>query len=397
MTIKVLALQSGVTGLSDHRVLEGSFVQNAGSLQVRGGLLPSPSAGELSTVSAMVAAVAALKCVIPNSISSTLGPYVLVSDAAVNITFDPGEASVARVDRIIARAYDDTNDGSGQTKGDVYYLKGQASGAATAMPNNAILLYEVTVPAGASAGGGGIDFNTATTDRRFYTSAAGGIIPIANATDMSGINSPYDGMAIYRTDLDTLYIYDGTNFKPKGQISVANSAALSNVTNPENGSIAYARDTGRLWTYNGSSWVRSYNEPQEITGKQGITSQSSFTSTSYADIPGITGLSFTKARSDTKIRVDMKTLFFTSSAGSTGLQLGVRINGTDYDVAKGYTTESSSYKPAVGFAAVTSGLAAGAYTITARWKVLSGSGVINTNSSISELDWSAREVVGQEG
>lgn len=394
MTVKVLALASGVTGLTDHRILNGALVQNAGALQIRMGLMPSPNAATLSTVSAMVASVSAFKCVIANSVASSLGPYVLVSDATVNITFADGEASVPRVDRIIARAYDNVNDGSGDTKGDVYYLKGQASGAATPAPSNSMILYEVTVPAGTSAGSGGINFNTATTDRRFYTSAAGGIVPIANATDMSSISFPYEGMTIYRTDLDTLYIYDGTNFKPKGQISVANSAALSNVTNPENGSIAYARDTGRLWTYNGSSWVRNYNEPQEIAGKQGITSQSSFTSTSYADIPGITGLSFTKARSDTKIRVDMKTFFFTSSAGSTGLQLGVRINGTDYDVAKGYTTESSSYKPAVGFAAVTSGLAAGSYTITARWKVLSGSGVINTNSTISELDWSAREVVG---
>lgn len=254
MTVKVLALASGVTGLNDHRVLEGVLVQNAGALQVRGGLMPSPSAGALSTVSAMVASVAALKCIIPNSISSTLGPYLLVSDAAVNITFDNGEASVSRVDRIIARAYDNANDASGQTKGDVYYLKGQASGAATAMPNNAILLYEVTVPAGASAGGGGINFVTATTDRRFYTTAAGGITPIANATDMSGIASPYEGMTIYRLDLDALYCYDNSVFRPRGQISVANSGSLSAVTNPAQGNVAIARDTSGIYIYNGSSW-----------------------------------------------------------------------------------------------------------------------------------------------
>lgn len=391
MAIKVLALASGVTGLTDHRILHGATFQNAGSIQVRSGLIPSPSAGALATVSAMVASVAALKAVISNSISSALGPYVLVSDATVNITFDDGEASVTRTDRIIARVYDNVNDGSGDTKGDVYYLKGQASGAATALPNNCILLYEVAVPAGASAGGGGINFNTQTTDRRFYTTAAGGIIPIANATDMSAIANPYEGMAIYRTDLDILYCHDGTSFKPRGIAAVASSGNLTNITNAVEGTVAFVKDVDRLYFYDGSAWARNYNEPSEIAGKQSISSQSTFNSSTYASIPGISTLSFTKKRSDTKIRVDMKTLFF-SSASSTGLQLGVQISSTDYDVAKGYTTEASSYKPASGFATVTSGLAAGSYTVTARWKVFSGAGNINTSSSISELDWSLREV-----
>jgi hypothetical protein len=254
MAVKVLALQSGVTGLTDHRILEGSFIQNAGALQVRGGLMPSPNAAALATVSAMVASVAAFKCVIPNSVSSALGPYVLVSDATVNITFADGEASVARIDRIIARAYDNTNDGSGDTKGDVYYLKGQASGAATAAPSNSIILYEVTVPAGTSAGTGGINFSTATTDRRFYTSTAGGIIPIANNTDMAAISFPYNGMTIYRTDLGALYCYDSVSFRPRSQISVATSGSLSAINNPAQGNVAVARDTSGVYIYNGSSW-----------------------------------------------------------------------------------------------------------------------------------------------
>lgn len=391
MTVKVLALASGVTGLTDHRILNATLVQNAGALQIRMGLMPSPNAATLATVSAMVASVAAFKCVIANSVSSALGPYVLVSDATVNITFADGEASVPRVDRIIARVYDNVNDGSGDTKGDVYYLKGQASGAATALPSNAMLLYEVTVPAGTSAGSGGINFNTATTDRRFYTSAAGGIIPIANGTDMSGISFPYEGMTIYRTDIDLIYCYDGTLFRPRGVASVANSGSLTSINNPVEGSVAFVRDVDRLYFYDGSAWVRNYNEPSEIAGKQFISSQSTFNSASYASIPGISTLSFSKKRADTKIRVDMKTTFF-SSAGSTGLQLGVQINSTDYDVAKGYTTEATSYKTAAGFATVTSGLAAGSYTVTARWKVFAGAGNINTNVAISELDWSLREV-----
>lgn len=254
MTIKVLALQSGVTGLGDHRVLNGALIQTTGQLQIRGGIFPSGGAG-LATVSAMVCSIAPVKLVIANTVASSLGPYVIVSDATVNITFADGEASVARIDRIIARAYDNANDGSGDTKGDIYYLKGQASGAATALPANSLLLYEVTVPAGTSAGSGGINFNTATADKRTYTSTSGGIIPVLNSTDMTNIGaSAFKGMVIYRSDLNALYGFDSSVFRPIGQIAVANSSSLSNISNPAQGNVAVTRDTSGVYIYNGSSW-----------------------------------------------------------------------------------------------------------------------------------------------
>lgn len=276
MAIKVLALASGVTGLTDHRILNGSLLTSDGQLAVRGGILPGLTSGNLSTVSAMVARVAPVKVVIPNSISAALGPYLLVSDANVDITFDAGEASVSRVDRIIARSYDNTNDGSGQTTGSIYYLKGQASGLATALPNNSVLLYEMTIPAGASAGGGGVNFSNAV-DKRVYTTAQGGIIPVASATDMTAISNPYEGMGIYRTDLDVLYIHDGTNFKPRGQVSVASSGSLSNVTNPYDGLIATARDADAIWLYDGSTWrfiADKYTTQAPLVGLTNTTIQS---------------------------------------------------------------------------------------------------------------------------
>jgi hypothetical protein len=253
MAVKVLALASGVTSLADHRILNGAMLAPAGLLHARGGVIRTPGGGDLSTVSAMVARVAAVKVVIPNGVSSALGPYLLVSDANVDITFDAGEASVARTDRIIARAYDNTNDGSGLTEGSIYYLKGQASGTATALPTNSVLLYEISVPAGASAGSGGINFATAQ-DRRVYTTAHGGIIPIGSNTDMNAITSPYEGMTVYRTDIDILYVYDGTTWRPRGQANVASSANLTNINNPYDGMIAVTRDTDYIYVYNGTTW-----------------------------------------------------------------------------------------------------------------------------------------------
>ena len=275
MAIKVLALASGVTGLADHRVLNGAMMTSAGQLAVRGGVLPGATSGDLSTVSAMVARIAPVKVLIPNGVSSALGPYLLVSDANVDITFDAGEASVGRVDRIIARAYDNTNDGSGSTTGSIYYLKGQASGSATALPTNSVLLYEMTVPAGASSGSGGLTFSNAV-DQRVYTVAQGGIFPVKNNTDMSAITSPYEGMAIYRTDLDVVYIYDGTTWRARGIANVASSANLTSINNPYDGQVAVTRDNDAIYVYNGTTWTvpRLFTKPigrlVDTTGGQSL-------------------------------------------------------------------------------------------------------------------------------
>jgi hypothetical protein len=256
MAVKVLALASGVTGLADHRMLNSALLVQDGNTGTRSGIFHGPSNGSLSTVSAMVARIAPLRCVINNSISNVLGPYVVVSDANVDITFDNGEASVTRTDRIIVRVRDDVNDGSGSTAGSVEYLKGQASGAATALPNNSLLLFEVNVPAGASAGGGGINFGAATTDFRTHTVANGGVIAFASNTAMTAMTNVNNGQVCFRTDLDCFYVYNGSVWEPKGQISVAASANLSGINNPWDGLIAVTRDTDALYIYNGSSYVQ---------------------------------------------------------------------------------------------------------------------------------------------
>lgn len=253
MAVKVLALASGVTGLADHRMLNGALLAQSGAQAARGGVIVTPGGGDLSTVSAMVARVAGLRAVVPNSIASNLGPYLVVSDANTDITFDAGEASVPRVDRIIIRVRDNANDGSGSTAGSVEYLKGQASGSATAMPNNSILLYEMTVPAGASVGGGGVNFANAV-DKRSFISIHGSISPSANNTAMTAIAGPYHGETTYRQDLSTFFTWDGTAWRAKGQISVASASNLSDINNPWNGLVAIARDTMRPWIYNGSAW-----------------------------------------------------------------------------------------------------------------------------------------------
>jgi hypothetical protein len=111
----------------------------------------------------------------------------------------------------------------------------------------------MTIPAGASAGGGGVNFANAV-DQRVYTSAAGGVIPVASNTAMAAISNPYEGMTVYRTDIDVLYVHDGTNFKARGQATVSSSANLSTINNPYDGMIAVTRDVDAIYVYNGSAW-----------------------------------------------------------------------------------------------------------------------------------------------
>ncbi|MFG2059659.1 hypothetical protein ACGFI9_37175 [Micromonospora sp. NPDC048930] len=128
-------------------------------------------------------------------------------------------------------------------------------------------------------------------------------------------------------------------------------------------------------------------------GTKVFATTGTMSSATYVDLPGLSATSFPvkKWATSSKLYVTMRFEAF-SSAASTGLRLGVRINGVDYDVAYQYFTSANIYVPFSGWAYVASGLAAGTYTVQARWKVATGPGVINTHNAISELDMGVREV-----
>ena len=254
MTIRVLAVGNANTTQTDHRSLISSLTAPSGSNSHRSGFFPTFSVGAISNASSMVAAIGPFKCVISNS--SGAGAYLVQSDDIINLTFDPGEAGVTRTDRIIVRVYNNPQDGSGFEKVELEYLKGQSSGSASAMPANSLLMWEVPVPAGASSGGGGINFPTLAVDKRTYTAASGGVLVVNNTSDLNAISNAYDGMVAYSRGTDILYIYDGTLWRPKGQIGVANAAGLTSIANPEDGTLAVAKDTDTLYRYSGSQWLR---------------------------------------------------------------------------------------------------------------------------------------------
>ncbi|MBA9003728.1 hypothetical protein [Thermomonospora cellulosilytica] len=209
MTVRVFAQKDGATA-EDHRLALSAFMGlgAAGVLDRRAGVFPSPGAAALTNVGPMTARVGTFMAWADGTSSSLQGGYPVVVDAPVDVTYDPGEAGVARVDRVVLEIRDNPYDASGFQDGRVRIVKGQASGAANPVPANSILLYETTVPAGASAGGGGFNITAASVAKFPYACAAGGILPVRDAADEATI-TPYEGMRIYRLDGQDPRLYRG--------------------------------------------------------------------------------------------------------------------------------------------------------------------------------------------
>ncbi|MEV8055147.1 hypothetical protein AB0P37_01120 [Streptomyces antimycoticus] len=120
------------------------------------------------------------------------GAYPVAVTVPETLTVADGDAQNPRVDSLVLRVYDGLFDASEQTAVTVELIKGapDPSPVEPTLPASSLRLWSITVPAGASAGTGGINWASALADRRRYTSSYGGIIPRGWGTDFAGA---YDG------------------------------------------------------------------------------------------------------------------------------------------------------------------------------------------------------------
>lgn len=360
MTVRVLALASGVTSLESHRLGLAPIGTQAGVLNNRSGIYPPLTSADISTVSAMVAAISPFSAWVDGTSTSSQGGYSFTSDAAVNITFDAGNASTIRTDRVIARVKDNPYDGSGSQAGSVEYLKGNTStGAATALPASSLLLWEVTVPVGASAGGGGINFSTQKVDKRVWTVSSGGVLPVGSDTDRSAITSPYAGFVISRTDKLWLEFYNGSGFKPVGIPTFTNAATRDAYFTGSAGDHAYLSTEKRMTVHNGVNWIYA---PGEVLATYTRTTSSTAT-TSEVGVIRIDNIALPAGQSveistanlwltggtgdsvRSFIRANTAGVATTSSTVVPGAEAGVTIGNISYDETKGilavYTAASA--------------------------------------------------------
>ncbi len=116
---------------------------------------------------------------------------------------------------------------------------------------------------------------------------------------------------------------------------------------------------------------------------------STTTSSSFANTPANSQVSFTKVDADSRLRVDFHvTCYVTGSAVS--FEFAVEINGTDYPVIKGQLDTVSLHKQFSGVAAISS-IATGTHIIQARWKRSSGGGTLTIDNN-DKLSFAVTEI-----
>ncbi|MGH3501577.1 MAG: hypothetical protein ACRDQA_11925, partial [Nocardioidaceae bacterium] len=135
------------------------------------------------------------------------GTYPVVMDANQTLTLPNGGATDVTY-TIVVRIRDNVYDGSGEQDTTLYALAGSESVDGVTLP-----LREVTVPAGTSAGSGGLDNSNLGADLRTYTAALGGTIPVTGRTSRDNLSaSARAGLQVFRMDTLNNEQFDGSNW-----------------------------------------------------------------------------------------------------------------------------------------------------------------------------------------
>ncbi|WP_406296180.1 hypothetical protein OG948_12305 [Embleya sp. NBC_00888] len=182
MAVRVRAgrLTSGMTA-EDHRLAAGVFMSPEPQFPIsaRGGCVPGGL--DLSRGTPMSARVSPGQAWIRGEHAAAQGGYAVTVDAATELTFGNGDPLLPRVDLVVLRVFDHTYDASGRTEAVLDVLAGTpaATPVPPAVPKTCEVLHQVAIPAGVSAGTGGIAWETAVTSKRRHTVGLGGILPAA--------------------------------------------------------------------------------------------------------------------------------------------------------------------------------------------------------------------------
>ncbi|MFF9705044.1 hypothetical protein ACF1FE_28240, partial [Streptomyces griseofuscus] len=174
-------------------------------LRTRDGVIPGGAPFAATGLDAMSLQIGVGRAVVQGT--DPQGAYPVAVDAPEVVRFTDGDAQFDRIDSVVLHVYDSLFDQNGQALAAVEIIKGDATATPTAptLPPAHLRLWDVRVPAGTSAGVGGIDWRSALADRRRFTVAAGGILPKGWGLAFDGA---YDGQ--YRDNGGTLERWNAT-------------------------------------------------------------------------------------------------------------------------------------------------------------------------------------------
>lgn len=213
MTEYALRLENGTDTAVRMRFGDALPLFPAGASAGRNGLRPD-GGGEVTVVAgSMTVQVTPFTAWVGGGASGAQGGYPFVLDTTKTLTFADGDPSLSRTDTIVAQVLDNAYDGSGSTVAQLVVVQGTPGSGAPALPASCVPLRDVTVPAGASAGTGGLGASNLGSDRRTYTAALGGVLPVAGVTERDAIPSPQPGMHVYRRDTGNVEWYTGSAWR----------------------------------------------------------------------------------------------------------------------------------------------------------------------------------------
>ncbi|MFJ3581660.1 hypothetical protein ACIPPS_05365 [Streptomyces sp. NPDC090127] len=241
---------------SDTRLAPIGTMAPTGALSTASGIVPGAKDGlyimdalyVYGDTAGMTANVSPGRAVIQGKAAA--GAYPVVLTDYTQVTFDDGDANNPRIDLVLLRVYDAQSDPIiGRTEAVLEILKGapEPDPKTPAVPEGAIGLARVTVPAGVSVGTGGLDWGTAVYDLRHPTVSVGGIIPESWNRDVKG---GYPGQ--YRDNASQLQRWDSARWVsyPKQIGGIAPQGALA--SGEYEGQ--FRDEGGRLQRWDGTVW-----------------------------------------------------------------------------------------------------------------------------------------------
>lgn len=207
-----LRLESGTDTAPRMRMGDALELGHSSPLDTRTGLRPDGGGAVAVVGGSMDVQVSPFLGWVSGGTSQAQGGYPFVLDSTKTLTLDAGDPSQARTDTIAAVVRDDAFDSSGTTAASVEVVKGTPGAGAPALPASALPLRDVIVPAGASAGSGGLSSSDLGADRRTWLAAAGGILTVSGATERDALPA-VAGQAVYRDDTARVEVHDGTSWQ----------------------------------------------------------------------------------------------------------------------------------------------------------------------------------------
>lgn len=267
---------------------------------------------------------------------ATQGMYAVRNGTVFNVAIAtaPG-AGLNRIDLIVAKVQDTQYSGATDAA-TIVAVTGTASASPSApsAPNNSLVLAQVFVGALVTS-----ILTGNITDKRFLMAAAGANIPCNSTTRPTVL---YDGLSIFEYDTNLFSWTDGATWFPQSQ------------------------------------WVQGQNiwSPP--------TTGNSFSSTSYVNLTlnsVVQTISMTKRYASTRLKVQFHGSGFVT-VQPTVINIAVLIGGTDFDIVRHSYNAASSHLPFSNTRYI-SGIAAGAFTATARVKVSANTLTIDSGDNFS--------------